>query len=123
LVNSGFSTNSFYHFFGIFSICPPRQKRKAEARAENPMNAHVLPDPYERLILDAIRGDQTFFADSAEIEASWKFVDTLIEARNNPLIYEPGSWGPEAADELIKKDGREWLMPSNAFCNISYPVH
>jgi glucose-6-phosphate 1-dehydrogenase len=92
-------------------------------RAENPMNAHVLPDPYERLILDAIRGDQTFFADSAEIEASWKFVDTLIEARNNPLIYEPGSWGPEAADELIKKDGREWLMPSNAFCNISYPVH
>lgn len=91
-------------------------------RAENPMNAHVLPDPYERLILDAIRGDQTFFADSAEIEASWKFVDTLIEARNNPLIYEPGSWGPEAADELIKRDGREWLMPSNAFCNISYPV-
>jgi glucose-6-phosphate 1-dehydrogenase len=87
-------------------------------RAENPTNPHVLPDPYERLILDAIRGDQTFFADSEEIEASWKFVDTLLEAREQPVIYRPGSWGPEEADNLIKRDGREWLMPSNAFCNI-----
>lgn len=87
-------------------------------RAQDPLNPHSLPDPYERLILDAIRGDQTFFADAQEIEDSWKFVDTLIEARKKPIIYEPGSWGPKEADELIKNDGREWLMPSNAFCNI-----
>jgi len=91
-------------------------------RAENPMDAHAIPDPYEKLILDAIKGDQTFFADAEEIETSWKFIDTLIEARKEPKIYEPGTWGPKEADELIKKDGREWLMPSNAFCNISYPV-
>ena len=87
-------------------------------RAEDPLNPHTLPDPYEKLILDAIRGDQTFFADAQEIEDSWKFVDTLIGARKKPLLYEPGSWGPKEADDLIKNDGREWLMPSNAFCNI-----
>jgi glucose-6-phosphate 1-dehydrogenase len=90
-------------------------------RAENPMDVHAIPDPYEKLILDAIKGDQTFFADAEEIEASWRFIDTLIEARKEPKVYEPGTWGPKEADELIKKDGREWLEPSNAFCNISYP--
>lgn len=87
-------------------------------RSEGPLSAHIIPDPYERLILDAIRGDQTFFADAQEIEASWKFIDELIKVRKDPIIYEPGSWGPKEADELIKNDGREWLMPSNAFCNI-----
>lgn len=91
-------------------------------RTDAPIQAHFTPDPYERLILDAIHGDQTFFADAAEIEASWKFVDTLIETRKNPFIYEPGSWGPKQADELIQKDGRQWLMPSNAFCNINLPI-
>lgn len=79
---------------------------------------HVLPDPYEKLILDAISGDQTFFADKEEIEDSWKFIDELITARHEPKVYEPGSWGPKEADELLEKDGRKWLEPSNAFCNI-----
>src|SRR3989338_4974326 len=91
-------------------------------RAQDPLNPHALPDPYERLILDAIRGDQTFFADAQEVEASWKFVDTLIEARKKPIIYQPGSWGPKEAKELIEKDGRQWLEPSNAFCNIPLPI-
>lgn len=84
-------------------------------------HSHYIPDPYERLILDAIQGDQTFFADAEEIEASWKFIDTLIKERKNPIIYGSGSWGPKEADELIQKDGREWLIPSNAFCNIGLP--
>lgn len=81
-------------------------------------HSHFIPDPYERLILDAIRGDQTFFVDAEEIEDSWKFVDTLIESKKDPLIYEPGSWGPKEADELIEKDGRQWLEPSDQFCRI-----
>ncbi len=88
-------------------------------RAENPMDPHALPDPYEKLILDAIKGDQTFFADADEIETSWRFIDELIKERKEPKEYAPGSWGPKEADDLIKKDGREWLEPSNAFCNIS----
>lgn len=87
-------------------------------RAENPIAAHALPDPYEKLILDAIRGDQTFFADAEEIETSWRFIDELIKSRNNPHEYKPGTWGPKEAMELIERDGRKWLEPSNAFCNI-----
>ncbi len=89
-------------------------------RQDSASQNHALPDPYEKLILDAIRGDQTFFADKEEIEDSWKFIDELIKARKDPKEYEPGTWGPKEADELLEKDGRKWLEPSNAFCNISY---
>lgn len=77
-----------------------------------------LPDAYERLIMDAIRGDQTFFNDSAEVDAQWAFTDTLLGNLNHPpLVYPAGSWGPDAADAMIQKDGRAWLEPSIAFCN------
>src|SRR5581483_4042017 len=93
---------------------------------------HNLPDPYERLIADTIRGDQTFFNDAAEVEAQWAFIDVLVkghregEALIDPLVngdhplhpYDPGSWGPKAADDLIEADGRKWLEPSMEFCRI-----
>ena len=47
-------------------------------------------DPYERLILDAVQGDQTFFNSPREIEASWKFIDKLAAKLDNPFIYKPG---------------------------------
>lgn len=78
-----------------------------------------LPDAYERLIMDAIRGDQTFFNDSAEVDAQWGFTDILLGSLNHPpTIYPAGSWGPDAADAMIQKDGRTWLEPSTAFCAI-----
>lgn len=79
---------------------------------------HTLPDPYERLLLDAIKGDQTFFSDSEEVEAEWAFIDPLVESRKKLHCYQPGSWGPKEANELIQKDGREWLEPSMDFCRI-----
>ncbi|MBI2601323.1 glucose-6-phosphate dehydrogenase [Candidatus Daviesbacteria bacterium] len=79
---------------------------------------HFFPDPYERLLLDAIKGDQTFFNDAEEVEAEWAFVDPLVSTRGKPHIYKPGSWGPKEADELIEKDGRAWLEPSMDFCRI-----
>lgn len=78
--------------------------------------ATELPDPYERLISDTIRGDQTFFNDAEEVEAQWRFIDPLFAQRDKPNVYEPGSWGPKAADALIEADGRHWLEPSNEFC-------
>lgn len=48
-------------------------------------------DPYERLILDAVGGDQTFFNSPKEIEASWKFIDKLSVKLDSPFIYKPGS--------------------------------
>lgn len=79
---------------------------------------HYIPDPYERLLIDTMRGDQTFFNDAEEVEAQWTFIDPLDHARGKPFLYEPGSWGPKEADKLIKEDGRAWLEPSMDFCRI-----
>lgn len=84
----------------------------------NTNQGHYLPDPYERLLLDAISGDQTFFNDDSEIEAEWKFIDPLVKRRTAPQLYPVGSWGPKAAEELIGRDGRSWLEPSMDFCKI-----
>lgn len=80
--------------------------------------SHTLPDPYEKLISDTIRGDQTFFNDAAEVEAQWKFIDPLVGGKKQVFKYAPGSWGPKEADELIEEDGRIWLEPSMDFCKI-----
>ncbi|MCL5784223.1 MAG: glucose-6-phosphate dehydrogenase [Patescibacteria group bacterium] len=79
---------------------------------------HYIPDPYERLLSDAMKGDQTFFNDAEEVETQWAFIDPLAENKNNPYIYKPGTWGPEEANKLIKEDGRTWLEPSMDFCRI-----
>ncbi len=81
-------------------------------------HTHYVPDPYERLLVDTIRGDQTFFNDAAEIEAQWAFIDPLIKKRSKPAIYRKGSWGPKKAGDLLEKDGRAWLEPSMEFCRI-----
>lgn len=78
----------------------------------------VLTDPYERLIVDAIKGDQTFFCDAKEVEAQWKFVDLILSTKGKPYLYKPGTWGPKQSDSLIKKDKREWLEPSVQFCQF-----
>lgn len=81
-------------------------------------HSHYLPDPYERLILDTIKGDQTFFNSAEEVEAQWAFIDPLIQAKKQVYVYKPGTWGPKEADELIEADGRKWLVPSMDFCRI-----
>ena len=63
----------------------------------------ALPEAYERLLLDALRGDSTLFTRSDEVEAEWEAVDSILSgtAENKPLIYAPGSWGPAEADRLL----------------------
>ncbi|MEP6910246.1 MAG: glucose-6-phosphate dehydrogenase [Actinomycetota bacterium] len=72
-----------------------------------------LPEAYERLILDAMLGDQTLFTRSDEVEEQWALVDAIVAtwARDRPAFpnYPAGTWGPVAADELMRRDGREWL--------------
>src|SRR3990170_6674662 len=69
----------------------------------------VLPEAYERLLLDVLRGDSTLFTRSDELEAAWRFVTPVLEAwEQNRVIPEPspaGSWGPAAADKLLRKSG------------------
>jgi glucose-6-phosphate 1-dehydrogenase len=73
--------------------------------------------PYERLIGDAMRGDQSLFARQDGVEASWRFVDALLATAPPVEFYEPGSWGPERAAQLAPRGG--WHDPSRspqAFC-------
>lgn len=72
------------------------------------------PDAYERLLLDAIHGDQTLFARTDGIMASWKFVTGVLDGwRKYGMTvhpYAPGTMGPVEADALLAKDGREWFL-------------
>ena len=71
-----------------------------------------LPEAYERLILDAMLGDQTLFTRTDEVEEQWSLVDAIVAAwkRDRPGFpnYAAGTWGPPSANELIERDGRSW---------------
>lgn len=66
--------------------------------------------PYERLLDDAMSGDGALFAREDSIEAAWVMVDPVITKHHRVLPYKMGSWGPKAADQLIKADGN-WENP------------
>jgi glucose-6-phosphate 1-dehydrogenase len=74
------------------------------------------PEAYERLLLDAMRGDATLFTRRDEVEAQWEFIDHVFDAwaaegNAPPPIYPAGSWGPDQAEDLIARDGRRWRKP------------
>ncbi|MFZ5961485.1 glucose-6-phosphate dehydrogenase [Thalassococcus sp. BH17M4-6] len=75
-------------------------------------DADEVPDAYERLIMDVIRGNQTLFMRGDEVEAAWAWTDPIIAgwtARNDvPKLYDPGSAGPEDSLMLMHRDGRKW---------------
>ncbi|MFZ5820185.1 MAG: glucose-6-phosphate dehydrogenase [Chloroflexota bacterium] len=76
-------------------------------------NGTVLPEAYERLLLEALDGDASLFTRSDGIEASWEIIDPIIEGwtENNypPLAsYSQGSWGPLEANELLTRAGHTW---------------
>jgi glucose-6-phosphate 1-dehydrogenase len=71
-----------------------------------------IPGAYERLLLDFLEGDQRLFIRSDEIEAAWKFVDSITKNpvfKDLPLnIYKPKSNGPKEAASFMEKDIKEW---------------
>jgi glucose-6-phosphate 1-dehydrogenase len=72
-------------------------------------------EAYERLLLDALIGDQTLFIRSDEVMQAWRIVAPLLEVWANEDVvlsrYPAGTWGPKAADRLIERDGRRWHNP------------
>ena len=72
------------------------------------------PEAYERLILDVLLGDPPLFPRHEEVELSWKILDPIVEfwaSAGVPEQYAPGSWGPESAHAMMRRDGREWRRP------------
>src|SRR5258708_14867293 len=71
------------------------------------------PEAYERLLLDAMRGDQTLFTRKDEVEAAWRLLDGILQVVEHgegmaPYPYPAGTWGPPDADALLAADGRQW---------------
>jgi glucose-6-phosphate 1-dehydrogenase len=69
--------------------------------------------PYERLILDCMKGNQTLFDRSDGVEAAWALIDPVLQVWESDAKiefpnYAAGTWGPQAADALIERDGRSW---------------
>jgi len=59
------------------------------------------PEPYERLLSDAMKGDSTQFAREDGVEETWRIVQPLIESPPPVQPYAKGSWGPSVAAKLV----------------------
>ena len=66
-------------------------------------------EAYERLILDAMRGDHTLFTTAEGIERLWEVSTSLIEASPPVRLYQPGSWGPKSVHQLVAPHA--WRLP------------
>jgi glucose-6-phosphate 1-dehydrogenase len=73
---------------------------------------YVIPDAYERLLIDALQGDASLFSRSDEIERAWMIVEPVLKQTETPefrpISYEPESWGPDQADAFMSRDFRNW---------------
>ena len=73
---------------------------------------NIAYDAYARLLLDAINEDQTLFISAKEVEASWVWIDGIVEnwkkADSETHLYQAGSMGPNQAHSLLVRDNREW---------------
>ncbi|MDX1489919.1 MAG: glucose-6-phosphate dehydrogenase [Pseudohongiellaceae bacterium] len=71
-----------------------------------------VPDAYERLLFDVMRANSTLFMRADQVEAAWDWVDRIAQgwrcAKQRPLPYVAGSWGPSEGIALIARDGRTW---------------
>jgi len=75
------------------------------------------PEAYETLLLDVIRGDATLFMRADQVESAWSVVTPILEAWDSVPPgdfpnYQAGTWGPEAANQMLAREGHSWLQPS-----------
>ena len=88
-----------------------------------------VPEAYERLLLDSIKGDPTLYSRGDSVEAAWSFVDPILDAWKNDsdiklFGYPAGTWGPKEADLLIADTAVNWRNPcknlteSGGFCEL-----
>jgi glucose-6-phosphate 1-dehydrogenase len=95
-----------------------RAKRPGEGMKGETVELSVVEQPssermdaYERLLNDAMQGDATLFARQDVVEAAWRIVDPVIHGPSPLEEYEPGSWGPAAAEPFAAEVGG-WNLPA-----------
>ncbi len=87
-----------------------------------------LSEAYERLLLDCIQGDQTLYLRGDAVEATWTFIDPILQAWQDPQAklygYPAGTWGPRETDDLTADTGGMWRYPcknltsNTGFCEL-----
>ena len=93
-------------------------QKRSTAESFEPADLEVLferepgcdPEPYERLLGDALNGVHTLFTRQDAIEETWRVVQPLLDEPGPALPYEPGTWGPAAAADLVK-GVTQWADP------------
>jgi glucose-6-phosphate 1-dehydrogenase len=83
-------------------------------------NSNILTD-YERLLLDCMNGDSTLYSRADAMEASWRFLEPIQYAWQQPdskmYGYPAGTWGPENANRLFDSDKQSWRYPCRNLTN------
>jgi glucose-6-phosphate 1-dehydrogenase len=67
-------------------------------------------EPYDELLGDALAGDSFRFARQDYVEEAWRIVDPAVQAGTPVHVYEPGTWGPKAADDMVPGG---WFVPKD----------
>jgi glucose-6-phosphate 1-dehydrogenase len=92
-----------------FEMVPAGMKLDYKALTKAP-----LPEAYENVLSEVLAGGHSAFPGAEEIELQWEIVDPLIkswEAEGHPEAYARGSWGPQAADDLVSAGGGgRWMV-------------
>jgi glucose-6-phosphate 1-dehydrogenase len=88
------------------------QKTKLDLSFSEAFKQSRIFGGYEKLVLEAMRGNPTLFLSREEIERAWVWIDSIqnawVKTNEKPKPYSAGTWGPIAADFLLDRDGRAW---------------
>lgn len=88
------------------------QQSKLDLSFDETFEAQRIADAYERLLLEAMLGNQYLFVRRDEVEQAWHWVDGILQAWKNsnepPKSYQAGTWGPVAAISMMARDERNW---------------
>ena len=111
--------NIFYSFGkGTFAISRGRRHDTVELTSQSSLDFPLIfseelgpaPEPYERLLGDALRGDSTLFTREDSVEETWRIVQPLLDSPPPVEVYQPGSWGPKGAAALVAGE-YGWRQP------------
>ena len=99
-----------------------------EFHYESAFTDQSIPEAYQRLLQDALEGDASLFIRSDQVEEAWRVVEPLLNAWEDPEVpalhvYEQGSLGPAAADELLAEDGRSWVRSPSVHPRLAVKPH
>jgi len=98
----------FLLFFDVKAPGDPFRLQRLTLHFNYEEEFKTLPEAYQTLLLDLLRGDQTLFVHADEVETSWRVYAPLLDLGVQPYLYPAGSWGPQEAGVILpEREGDE----------------